>query len=160
MPRGTARRYRFGNIRNIRAIAPEALKVIERSGGGQHDVDNDFAQIDQNPVTGGTAFNAQRSFALFARLFHHIVGNRLDVTAGGARGDDHEIGNAGTCADIQNHDVISLEILHGLEYDLLQLFNLHERGKVSGSTKMEAIITDVSVNCIRHEITDAESGGQ
>src|SRR5690606_32421257 len=77
-------------------VAPEAFQVIEFPGCRRHDMDHDVAQIHQHPVAGATAFNAQGTLAGNLDLINDVVRQGFDVAIGGATGDDHEIGHAGT----------------------------------------------------------------
>src|SRR3990167_269801 len=104
---------------------PQTLKVIELASCRQHHVNHDVAEVEQCPLAGIHAFSANWAYALLLDLLQHVVDQRLNVTARGAAGDQHEIGDAGLAAHVDGGDVLRLDFFQSADGQFDQLFALH-----------------------------------
>ena len=105
---------------------PETLEVIELPGRHLHDVNDHIAEVQQGPFAAVQPFAAERAHALLLDLLQDVLGQRLDLAAGGTAGNHHVIGNAGLAPYIDDHDVLAFQIFQRGNRQLDQCFILHK----------------------------------
>ena len=99
-----------------------------RAHGGLHDVDDDVPAVDQHPLAGLLAFDADDRGAGLLELVAHVVRERLDLPVGLGGRDDQRVEEAGELADVEDGDVAGLDVVECGDGGLLELVKSHPGG--------------------------------
>jgi len=86
------------------SIGPQPLQVVEVTGELVEDVDDEVAEVEQQPLGILDAFAAQH---LAARLLHGLLGGfgeGEDVTTRGSGSDDEHIGDDDEARHVEDRD--------------------------------------------------------
>jgi len=78
----------------LHALTPEFFQLIQATAFFLHDVDNHIAKVNDDPVSGRFAFNAQRQHTGSAGFLNNMVSDGSNVASGGTGADNHAIGDA------------------------------------------------------------------
>ena len=89
-------------------------------------MNHNVAEIDDNPVRGGFAFNAQRQHTGGARLLHYVVGDGHNMARRSACADNHAIGDAGFAMNVNGNDVLTFQVINFVDNKILECFTLQE----------------------------------
>ena len=74
------------------AIArPDLLKIVEGANFRPEQVNDDVAEIDQNPIRIWQTFKLWRLSGLLFDFLRQMIGNRTHMTGRTTRSDDHNI---------------------------------------------------------------------
>ncbi len=91
--------------------APHFFEVVELPDFGPEDVDDDVGAVDQDPVAIAQAFDARRLVALAFEGADYAFGDRPDMGAGAAGGDNHDVGEGGFAVQVDGDDVLGFGII-------------------------------------------------
>src|SRR5262245_31406489 len=119
-------RLRAGALGARLAFAPQLLEVVVLPDRRLHDVDDDVAEVDQNPLAGGLALGAVHLLAERLRLLLHAARERLGLARRVGGGDDHAVEQAGKVGDVECCDVARLDVLERGDHCLLLLADVHQ----------------------------------
>src|SRR4029453_11538643 len=86
-----------------------------------HDVDDDVAGVDQHPLGGLLALDADDCRACGRELGADRAGERLHLPVGFGGGDNERVVQVGELADVEDGDVAGLDIVEGGYGDLGEL---------------------------------------
>ena len=93
-----------------------------------HHVDDDVAGVDQHPLAGLLAFDADDRRAGLLELVADVVRERPDLPVRIGARDDEGVGDGGELADVEDRDVVRLDVLEGGDGDFRELGAGHPRG--------------------------------
>ena len=85
------------------------------ANGGLHDMNDDIAEIDQNPLAAFFALGRNDLAAGFAHLVFDIARQRPDLTVRFAAGNDDAFKQRRELGGIDDFDVVSLDVLKGAD---------------------------------------------
>ena len=91
--------------------APHLLEIVEGADFRPEDVDDHIAGIDQHPVAGAQALDADVAAAGFLQVVEQPVGDRRDVAVRTAGGDDHVVGEGRFAGDVDRDEVLGLGVV-------------------------------------------------
>ena len=77
-------------------------------------MDDDAAQVNQDPFTGVFTFNADDAATYFADLIPYRSGKCLGLAVGAAAGDYDAFEEAGQPGCVKHHDICGFHILEGM----------------------------------------------
>jgi len=83
------------------AAAPERLEVVVGAGLGVEEVDDDVAEVEEDPARVGVAFAADAGDVTSAEVSVECVEEGLHLTGVGGRGDDEIVGEIRNLANIE-----------------------------------------------------------
>ena len=98
--------------------APHLLKVIEPANVWTEDVYDRILRIEEHPIAQRHSLNFRRGIAGVATGFHHPVGDRADMHARAAGGDDHPIGQRRPAGEVNRDDVLGLGVFKSFNDNL------------------------------------------
>jgi len=78
-------------------------------------VNDDIAEVEYGPAAGVESLDAQGVPAGLGQFFVDVFPQRADMTLGGSRSDDTEVGVADTAAQVDGDRVQRLQIPHQLD---------------------------------------------
>src|SRR5690606_37663012 len=91
---------------DARGVAPGPFQRIELACGGLEDVDDDVSVVDENPFRlAGPLDTEGLDLESLGELLLDVLGQRLDVWAGGAGGDDENVSQEELTGHIEQQDV-------------------------------------------------------
>jgi len=93
---------------------------------------NDVTQVDQYPFGFLLAFYTEREYPGILGEFHHFVGDGFNMSGGGSRSDDQQIGNGGFTPHIDNAYIASLEFFESGKYVVTQVLSRRGRDGLEG----------------------------
>src|SRR6185295_841384 len=100
-------------------VAPDFLEVVEAAHRRMHDVHDDVAEVDQQPLAALLSFDAVHPAAGFLHLVAHPVGHRPHLGVRSAAGDDHALEHGGHPGGVEDLDVVALHVLERLDHQAL-----------------------------------------
>src|SRR5689334_5674583 len=126
-PRATTRSFKLrgGGCASAARRRPQLLEVVVSADRGLHDVHDDVAGVDEDPLGRLLAFDAEDGGAGFLQLLADVARERLHLPIGVGGGDDHRVVQAGLRADIDHFDVAGLDVLERRDGGLLQRVKTH-----------------------------------
>src|SRR5882724_9455308 len=113
------RRLNCGS-RGLGPVVPQPLESVKLAHPGQHNVNDDVLQIDQNPFTVSLALFAQRAKTRLLGFLEDAIGDGLDVPVGIAGRNDHGVGYIGQPSYIQHLHIDGFHIVERGRYEVLQ----------------------------------------
>src|SRR5712692_5054235 len=105
---GIPRRYCLSGEfwRDIRRVAPQPFQAVEAPAILGKDVENEIAEVDQDPAAGDRPLDEEWLHAfVLSYLFQDSVGDRLRLSFGVCRTEHEVIGNRGELADCEHVEV-------------------------------------------------------
>ena len=115
-----------GGSHGLGFAPPEFFELIKIAGLRFHDMHNDIAQINEHPLAGSLALDAERLGGGFRGFFGHMARQRPDMPFGSAAGYDHEIGHAGFASHINYGDIVAFAVIEGVNHEFEKRINSHE----------------------------------
>ena len=107
------------------AAAPELLEVIVLPHRWLHHVDDDRAQINQDPLSRAFPLDALHRGAGLLHFLHDVVRQGPRLPRGVGTGDDHAVKQGGQFGRIQNDDIAGLDIFERRDGDFDQPIESH-----------------------------------
>src|ERR1700730_11408607 len=84
---------------------PVLFELVEVALRGREAMDDDRAEVDQDPVRGGFPFASDRPETLCPQALEHAVGDRVELPLRAARADEEVVGEGGQPGEVQEDDV-------------------------------------------------------
>ena len=88
-------------------------------------MDDDVAQVDQDPLTRFFTFDRDHVAASRLGLVTHVAGNGPALPIRSRRGDDDPVEERGQLGGIKDLNVLSLDIFECVDHDALQFAQFH-----------------------------------
>jgi hypothetical protein len=107
----------------LHALTPEFFQLIQATALFLHDVDNHIAEVDDDPVGGGSPSTPSGS-SLRRGFLNHVVGDGHHMTRGCAGADNHAIGDAGFALNVEGDDVLTFQVINFVDNKILECFTL------------------------------------
>jgi hypothetical protein len=101
-----------------RRVGPQPFEVVKRALLGCENVDDDRAQIDQDPVPVGVALDVGDAVSAQFYRFDDAVGERARLNFGTSGHQDENVGQDRPRADVDRDKVLALFIQGGLAYEV------------------------------------------
>lgn len=89
---------------------PHLFQVVTLADLGSEDVDDDIAQIDQDPVALDLTFDADGPAAFVPQGSQQPVGKRQHLPWRGAAGNDHPVCDVGFAGQVDIDDILGLAV--------------------------------------------------
>jgi hypothetical protein len=103
----------LGNL----GLRPHLLEIVEFPNLGLEQVNDDVADIDQNPVALFFAFDANPAQSRFLQLAVQLIGQRADVPIGSAGCDNHMVAERGFSFQVDGNHVLGFAVVEYGEYE-------------------------------------------
>src|SRR3954463_14631190 len=99
----------------LRCVVPQPLQLIEGSGLGVKEVDDEIHEVEQNPAATGQTLDVVCVMTATVQLFHDRLSDTAHVSVRGPRRDHEEIGGIIQAAKVEHNQMISLQILYRIQ---------------------------------------------
>ena len=116
---------RLLDAQELAPARPECLQVVVGAFVATEEVDDDVAEVEEEPAVGGGAFAAMGAVVRGA-LDGLPQGFELPGRSGG--GDDEEVGEAGDLADVEEDDLFGLAVGEFVDDAATEALGLGEAG--------------------------------
>src|SRR3954452_15183185 len=90
----------------LRGVVPQPLQLIEGSGLGVKEVDDEVHEVEQHPAATRQTLYVVRVVTATVQFFHDRLGDTAHVSVRGARGYHEEIGGIIQAAKVEDNQMI------------------------------------------------------